>query len=281
MRALGFIRRTASLAAAVTLLSLASLSAQDMMSDTSAEGLIVRLQSAELVFIDQGAQHGLTRGDLFDIVSTEMLVHPLSDSILAVTPKIIGALQVLQVYDKTALARLIELDAGEDPMLKPISRVRDGERQVQLEKMLVRGVRAAAGIDISRRVAIMPGLYQLRLGETRKGWGLLGASSAALIGGIAYRSNSNDWHDQYRNLPAGLPESDYTFYFTKAQDRRTSSNRLFWLAGALYVYNWVDILWLGDAASMAQHAPSTRQWHADLGLSGTSRQPLLRLTRRF
>ena len=265
----------------VTAVSLSPAMAQMKMgdTDTAGKGLIVRIQSADLVFIDRGAEQGIARGDLFEIISSETLVHPLSDSILAVTPKSVGCLQVLQVYQHTALARLLQLDRGEDPMLKPIEPVVDADRRAEIEKMMLRGVRAAAGVDVSRRVAVIPGLYQTRIGETRKGWGLLAASATSLIGGFAYRSNSNDWYDQYQNLPAGLPESDYTFYFTKAQDRRSRSNNLFWLAGALYVYNWVDILWLGDAAGVAYQAPPSTGLHVDLGF--TARQTLLRLTHGF
>ena len=272
----------------VVTLWMSPATAQQMMASEpmAGDGLIVRIQSADLVFIDRGSEHGITRGDLFEIISSEMLIHPLSDSILAVTPKSVGSLQVLQVYPRTALARLLQLDRGEDPMLKPIERVVDAERRAEIEKMMLRGVRMAAGVDVSRRLAVIPGLFQARIGETRKGWGLLAASGASLIGGFAYRSNSNDWYDQYQNLPAGLPESDYTFYFTKAQDRRSLSNNLFWLAGALYVYNWVDILWLGNAAGVAYQAPPTTRVHVDLGWdSGGSQNPggmpLLRLTRRF
>ena len=119
-----------------------------------------------------------------------------------------------------------------------------------------------------------------RIGESRKGWALLVSSGASLIGGFASRSNSNDWYDQYQNLPAGLPESDYTRYFTKAQSLRTRSNRMFWLAGALYLYNWVDILWLGDAAGVAYQAPSSTGLTVGLGAASGS-QPMLRLTHRF
>ncbi len=122
------------------------------------DGLIVRIQSADLVFIDRGSEHGISRDDLFDIVSSEMLVHPLSDSILAVTPKTVGALQVLQVYERTSLARLVQLDRGEDPMLKPIALARDADRIAEIEKLMIRGVRLAAGMDVSRRAAIIPGL---------------------------------------------------------------------------------------------------------------------------
>lgn len=276
----GRLRRLAGVAATVALALSTSASAQSMEA-MEGDGLIVRVQSADLVFIDRGAEHGLGKGDYFDIVSSEMLVHPLSDSILAVTPKIVGALQVLQVYQRTSLARLVYLDGGEDPMLKPIARVRDAERVADIEKKLVRGMRVAAGMDASRRLAVIPGLYQIHIGERRKGWALLGAESLTLLGGLAYRANSNDWYDQYQNLPAGLPESDYDRYFTKAQDLRTRSNRLLWLAGALYVYNWVDILWLGDAAGVAA-APSPREpLSVGLGLHADTAQPLLRLTRRF
>ena len=254
--------------------------AQKMTADSMrGDGLIVRIQAADLVFIDRGAEHNISRGDLFDIVSSEMLVHPLSDSILAVTPKSVGAIQILQIYDRTSLARLVQLDAGEDPMLKPVVRVTDAERMAQIEKQMMRGLRMASGMNVPRRVAVIPGLYQLRMEEKRKGWGLLIASGASLVGGLAYRSNSNDWNDQYQNLPAGLPKSDYTFYFTKAQDRRSLSNNLFWLAGALYVYNWVDILWLGESANMAYRP--TAAMGLTVGLSDHGSKPLLRLTHRF
>ena len=242
------------------------------------DGLIIRIQSADLVFIDRGSDHGMTRGELFDIVSSEMLVHPRTDSILAVTPKTVGALRILQVYPRTSLTRLVQLDRGEDPMLKSISLVRDAERIAEIEEQMLRGVRIAAGMDVSRRVAVIPGVYQMRIGETRKGWALLAAQAVSLTSAFAYRSSSNDWHDQYQNLQAGLLESDYMFYFTKAQDRRTTSNRLFWLAGALYVYNWVDILWLGGASGMAYQPPPTSRLTVGVG---DGLQPLLRLTHRF
>ncbi len=242
------------------------------------DGLIIRIQSADLVFIDRGSDHGMTRGELFDIVSSEMLVHPRTDSILAVTPKTVGALRILQVYPRTSLARLVQLDRGEDPMLKPISLVRDAERIAEIEEQMLRGVRIAAGMDVSRRVAVIPGVYQIGIGEIRKGWALLAAQAVSLTSAFAYRSSSNDWYDQYQNLQAGLFESDYTFYFTKAQDRRTTSNRLFWLAGALYVYNWVDILWLGGASGMAYQPPPTSRLTVGVG---DGLQPLLRLTHRF
>lgn len=252
-----------------------------MGSAPEGDGLIIRIQAADLVFIDRGAEHNISRGDLFDIISSEMLIHPLSDSILAVTPKSVGSLQVLQVYPRTSLAKLIQLDRDEDPMLKPIARVRDPDRRARIEKQMLRGMRAASGMDASRRLAAIPGLYQTRIGETRKGWGLMAATGLSLVGGLAYRSNSNDWYDQYQNLPAGLPESDYTFYFTKAQDRRSLSNKLFWLAGALYVYNWADILWLSGSGGLTSQVPQSPGSGLHVGLGTDGDRPLLRLTRRF
>jgi hypothetical protein len=256
------------------------LSVAGAQTSEDGDGLIVRIQSADLVFIDKGQDDGLTRGDLFDIVSSEILVHPLSDSILAVTPKSIGAIQVLQVFANTSLARIIALDRGEDPMLKPIERVGHPDRLEELERLMARGMRSAAGMDVSRRVAVIPGLYQYRIGEKRKAWMLMAAEAASLIGGFAYRSNSNDWYDQYKALQAGLPQSEYDRYFTEAQDRRDRSNRLFWLAGALYVYNWVDVMWLGEGAKMAYTLPSAPRFHVGMGWTD-DRKPLLRLTHRF
>lgn len=255
---------------------------QGMASPAEGDGLIIRIQSADLVFIDRGAEHNINRGDLFDIISSEMLIHPLSDSILAVTPKSVGSLQVLQVYPRTSLAKLIQLDRDEDPMLKPIARVRDAERRATIEKQMLHGMRVASGMDVSRRLAIIPGLYQTRIGETRKGWALMAATGLSLVGGFAYRSNSSDWYDQYQSLQAGLPESKYTQYFTKAQDLRSRSNRLFWLAGALYVYNWADIMWLGSGSGMAaQTPPPGSRLHVALGMGSAGEGPLLRLTHRF
>jgi hypothetical protein len=119
----------------------------------------------------------------------------------------------------------------------------------------------------------------MRIGEKRKGWALLAAEVLSLAGGFAYRSNSNDWYDQYQNLSAGLTEGDYALYFDKAQDRRRLSNNLFWLSGALFVYNWVDVLWLGEGAGTAYQAAPTPGLTVGLGLQGS--QPLLRLTHRF
>ena len=55
------------------------------------------------------------------------------------------------------------------------------------------------------------------------------------------------------------------------------SNRLFWLAGALYVYNLIDVLWMGNDRG----GPNLSR---KLSLGVTSRvdgAPLLQLTRIF
>lgn len=276
------MRHSRHILAALALITLWLAPGDAQMADAAGEGdgLIVRIHSPGLVFIDRGQNAGITRGDIFDIISSEVLVHPLSDSILAVTPKSVGAIQVLQVYPSLSLVKIVHLDRGVDPMLKPVVRVSDPKRLEQIEKLIMRGVRVDAGVDVPRRLAVIPGLFQIRIGERNKGWSLLAAEAVSLIGGIAYRSNSNDWYDQYRALPAGLPESDYDFYFNKGQDRRTLSNRLFWVAGALWVYNWVDVMYLGEGANLAYRPADPPSYHVGMGLSADGR-PLLRLGRRF
>ena len=242
------------------------------------DGRIVRIHSAGLVFIDIGTRSGVQPGDLYDIVSSQVLSHPLTGDTLAVTPTSVGALKVEQVFERMSVAKLLSLAPGEDPMLMPIMRVQSPERLEEIQKMMMRQMYHGEGGPTSLRMALIPGLYQIESGEKKKGWAILAASVASFAFGVGYRANSNDWLDRYNDLEAGLLQSDYDFYFDRASDRRSTSNRLYQLATALYVYNWVDVLWLGQAAGL-------RSVHArpfDVGLrSARDGQPLLTFTHRF
>ncbi|MEE2659463.1 MAG: FlgT C-terminal domain-containing protein [Candidatus Latescibacterota bacterium] len=265
------------------LLCLLALSTwSDADSHAKGEGFVIRVEMGDLVYIDLGEGSGVARGDLFDILADEVITHPLTGDTLAVTPMSVGALQVRQVFPKMAAAKLVHIAAGEDPMLKPIVRIRDPKRHEEIAKIMSRNLSRAMGRDVPRQVTAIPGLYQIRIGEKRKGWTLISAEAASLIAGFSYRTNSNDWYDQYSNLPAGLPESEYTFYIDRARSRRDWSNRFFWLAGALYAYNWVDILWLGTAASLSGpvEVGEPAATSVCLGTNSTG-QPLMRLTHRF
>ena len=201
-----------------------------------AEGMVIRVQQSTqstLVFIDVGANDGVMKGDLYNIVSSEVLSHPLTGDTLAVTPMNVGAIQVHQVNEKLAIAKLLHLMAGEDAMLKPIAKVQDPDRLEEIEKLVSRARFKARGGSAPRNTALIPGMYQMKVGEKRKGWALLASDAVALVAAIGYRTNSNDWNDQYNNLPAGLPDSQYEFYFSRAEDRRKTSNRLFWLAPSM------------------------------------------------
>ena len=52
------------------------------------KGVIIRVVEG-LVYIDQGQRDGVMEGDLFDIISHEVLSHPLTGDTLAVTPKLV------------------------------------------------------------------------------------------------------------------------------------------------------------------------------------------------
>ena len=267
----------ACILAAPTLLS-AQASMTPSMPGIDGDGYIIRVQTGNLVLIDLGQGDGVAPGDLFDIVSAEVLRHPLRDTILAVTPKAIGAVQVKQVFPRMSLALVIDLDAGEDPMLMPLMRVRSPDRIDDLAKAMTRQVFRVASSGVSLRTAVIPGIYQKQIGERTKGWALLGLETVALIGGFTYRSSSNDWLDQYKALDASFPQSEFDRYFNEAQDRRTMSNRLFWVAGALYIYNWADVLWMGSAPRLASTAGPRTQ--VGIGLADRG-QPLLQIRRRF
>lgn len=213
------------------------------------QGMIIKIEQAGLFYIDLGQRDNVMAGDFFDIVADEVLTHPLTEDTLAVTQKTVGALRVRQVWEKTSLVQLLHIQGGENPMRKQIVRIKDPDRLLEIEQYNQRWMYGGTE-GPSKNLALIPGLYQLKMGDKTKGWSLIGLEAAAFIAGIAYRSDSNDWKDTYDNLPAGLPEERYAFYFDGAQDRRNRSNRLFWLVGAIYAYNLVDVMWLDSGQTM-------------------------------
>ena len=244
-----------------------------------AQGLIIRYEMG-LIYIDVGQNQGVMKGDLYDVLSSEILAHPLTGDTLAVTPKRVGAIQVYQVLPRMSVAKLVHMMPGEDPLLKPIARVRDPERLAEVEHYMKRAMFKASGTYAPRRLAIFPGIYQMQTGAKRKGWMMLGVEAASLIGAIAYRTSSNDWYDQYQNLPNDTSPSDFDFYYTEASDRRATSNRLFWIAGAVYVYNWIDVLWMGGTANLASSTSAPRT--LGLGLrQNSSGTPMLTMAHSF
>jgi hypothetical protein len=227
-----------------------------------ARGLIIRVVD-QLVYIDLGSRDGVQPGDLYDIVAADVLADPLSGDTLAVSPTRVGAIRVLQVFDKMSVAELLHVQKGEDPVLMKIAPIEDPDRLVEIEQFLHSSPFSSAGP--SRMWALVPGIYQFRSGNRGKGGALLLAEAASLAAGLAYRINSNDWKEQYDKLPAGLPQSEYDYYFGEANDRRTWSNRFFWLAGALYAYNWIDVLWRSGGPDLEGQA-QTQGWPAGLAL---------------
>lgn len=238
--------------------------------------MIIRVKD-RLAYIDAGAKDGLQAGEVFDILAVDVIAHPLTGDTLAVTPKSVGTLRVHQVFDKMAVARILMLDEGTDPMLARIGRVTDTERLQKIEAMMQRQAVMPMVSGVSRGLGLVPGLYQIKTESPVKGWALLGLETASLAAAIGYRVNSNDWKDSYDSLEPGTPQSEFEFFFQKASDRRRTSNRLFWVAGALYAYNWVDILW-GRKAAMHMHR--TPRWQAGLSLSRQG-SPMLGLRHRF
>lgn len=243
------------------------------------EGLIIRIDEG-LAYIDLGARNGVVEGDIFDILDSEVLTHPLSGDTLGVAPTGVGVLQVRQVFERLALAQVVQLAEGENPMLMPVARIKDPTRRVELEAYVMEQQRSLAGdYGPGLRLALVPGLYQINQDRASQGWAILGLEAAALLAGMAYRSNSNDWYDTYQNLPAGLTERDYAFYYDGAAERRTKSNRFFWLAGAVYAYNWIDVLWRGaDGAYAKVEAPA--KWRLGMGIDRDG-GALLKLVGRF
>ena len=260
------------------LVCLALLSGAASYGQTAGEGMIVRFES-ELVYIDLGQRHGVSRGDLFDVLASEILSDPRTGDTLAVTPRTVGALRIVQVADKLSIGRLLHLEPGEDPMLKEVARVQDPDRLRQIERY-VRAWQGGAGGMTEKRLALVPGRYHLEVGEKRKGWSLMALETASLLAGIGYRISSNDYKDKYDKLNPPQPASEYDFYFSEAQNRRDWSNRFFLLAGAIYAYNWVDVLWLRGRVTLSARGPDARPLEVGAGMTqdGTA---LLQVAHRF
>ncbi|MFH1571782.1 MAG: hypothetical protein ABIL09_27580 [Gemmatimonadota bacterium] len=283
-RTLGHAVAAAVLVAALTARSGAQAAAVPAVPATAAaglvtDGMIIRAENG-IVYIDLGADKGVMPGDLFDIVTPEVLAHPLTGDTLAVTAKAVGAVQVRQILTaRMSIGRIVYLDPGVDPMLKPLARAREEARLEEIQQKMQRGMFAGGGPQVPLQLALVPGMYQLRTEQKRKGWLIAGVEAGALVAGFAYRSSSNDWYDQYQNLPAGLPQSEYDRFYNGAADRRTSSNRFFWLAGATYLFSWVDAVWMGGGAPSL---PPNREARLQAGMKlSADGQPLLQLVRSF
>ena len=220
-------------------------------AQTPQGGMIIRVADPPLLFIDLGTRDGVKEGDLYDIVQSEVVSHPLSGDTLAISPRTVGTLRVRQVYEKVSLAEVVALDKGTDPMLLKVTRIQDPDRLAQVEEL----ARAAHPVNLGPSVGmgLVPGLYQLRTGHAVRGPAFVAVEGAAVVFGVAYRISSNDWkrrYDGYRADDQGRYDTDYLVTLGKGmQDRRRWSNRLFWGAGALYALNWIDVLWSGGQAA--------------------------------
>lgn len=242
-----------------------------------AKGMIIRVVD-RLIYIDLGRRDGVQAGDLFDVVSADVLLDRLSGDTLAVSPESVGAIRVRQVFDKMAIAELMHIQAGQDPMLMKIARIQDPERLIEIEEYM-QSV-SYGGMGDGRMMALVPGLHQYKMGQRRKGLSLMVLETASLAAGIIFRLNSNDWKDQYDSLGAGRPQIDYDYYFDGANDRRRWSNRFFWMSGALYAFNLIDVLWSQGQPAMSVQTRPRVPFELGMGMN-RSGQTMLQVVHRF
>ena len=241
------------------------------------KGLVIR-NTDGLIFIDMGRQDNVTKGDLFDIIDEDVVLHPLSADTLSVTPKSVGALKVLQVYPKMALVELLHIQGNKNPMLMRVSPIQNPDRLVEIERYIKQSHSMAMG-GASPRLSLVPGLYQYQMGEKTKGLLMLGAEALTLTLGVVWRIDSNNWYDSYNLLVKGTAVEEFTVRFNKANDLRSRSNRVFWIAGALYAYNLVDVMWMGGDA-MPMNARVEKKIELGVGFDADGR-PTFNLVRRF
>jgi hypothetical protein len=236
-----------------------------------ARGLIIEVAD-HLVYLDLGQRDGIGEGELFDIVSTEVLTDPVSGDTLMVTPATIGVVRVRQVFEKLSVAEVLQLQPGQNPLLLRVAPIQDAERLVQLAAMAaVTPGRAGPGAIAS----LVPGLHQYRSGQRAKGIAMASAEGGLLLAATAFRWSSNDWHRRYQDY-AGADEAYLVHLGEGMQSRRRWSNSLYWLSAGVYAFNFIQVRW-GEPAEPGQPATGTE---LGLRLDGQG-SPSLCLVRSF
>lgn len=240
------------------------------------EGFVIRVDEG-LVWIDLGERSGVLRGDVFDLVSAEVVTHPISGDTLAITPKSVGVIRVVQVFERMSVAEAMRLDEGVDPLLMQVAHINDPEHLAEVENYIQTQAYQAQRSGVPLWQTAVPGLFQLRTGAAVKGRTLMAVEGIAIVAGISLRLNSRDWYDVYQSYE-GSDAGYFDKTFNTARSRRQWSNRCFWLAGALYGYHWVDLLWLGGTQRVQADLAAV----PSLALGAGSRGDLqLQLVHRF
>jgi hypothetical protein len=211
--------------------------------------VIIRTEGS-MAYVDAGQQQGLMEGDLLDIMSTEVLTHPLSGDTLSVTPTAVGALRVRQVFSRFAIGEVVHLEPGQDPMLLPVYRIVDPERMSQVMLYAQHFSYEAAGSGVSKRLALVPGLYQFKLGAPGKGWTLLALETLALTAGVISQVQSANYYDNYHGLDSRYTVEEFDRQFERANTWHRRSRAALLMAGGVFAYSWIDVLWLGKGAPL-------------------------------
>jgi hypothetical protein len=241
-----------------------------------AEGSIIRVEEG-LVWIDLGERNGVLRGDLFDILSAEVVTHPISGDTLAITPKSVGIVRVVQAFDRMSLAEVLQLAEGYDPLLMQVAHIADPEHLAEVERFVQAHAYRATRSGVPPWQRAVPGLYQLRTGAAAKGWALVALEGAAVTLGVAYYVNSQDWYDMYRSY-SGSDAGYYDKTYNTAVSRRQWSNRFLWVAGLAYAYHWADALWIGGPGPAQANGARAPALSLAFGPQGEAR---LQLVGRF
>ena len=109
---------------------------------------------------------------------------------------------------------------------------------------------------VSRKLGLLPGLYQCSTGQTTKCEVYAGGSAltfgVALSSGILsvyYGNQAEDWRGDYEDLPPSLPQSDYDHAFDNWQSFQEKSDTTakirnvgLVMFGVLYAASWLDVI---------------------------------------
>ena len=249
-------------------------------------GYVIRILE-HLVYVDVGTRDGVEVGDLYEVVRSEKVVHPVTGEEVGGVEVRVGAIQVTQVFEKMSVGEILEGD-GEIKMLHTIKRVTDPERVSSLLSArstggaeLEIGPKVGGGTQVKKIWGIAPGLYQVKRGHPIRGYSMMAAEVGLLAYALKARSSSSRAHDEYKKLPRGTPQEKFDDTFKEYERNGKRSRWLFRAVGAIYLYNLVEVLLLDRSVSGTGDGGGEGDIRWSVRLDGSPGSPRLNLSVPF
>ena len=97
---------------------------------------------------------------------------------------------------------------------------------------------------IQKNNGFIPGLYQIKTNQKIKGYTISALQAGTIAAGVYYKLNADEdkWFERYKNSNSSEEAARAYGQHRDAQDNNKWSKRFFYTAGAVYVFNFIDVL---------------------------------------